>query len=460
MADLDSTIIYGYLQVNDILLIERDATIEGQLTINEATGTAPLIVTSTTKVDNLNVDLLDGYHASSFSLTTHNHDSQYLGISAKAVDSDKLDGLDSTAFAAASHNHDTEYLGISAKAADADLLDGLDSTAFVKTSDYENADVLAKVKAVDGSGSGLDADLLDGQDGTYYLNWTNFTNKPTTFTPSSHGNEAHTETYITSTGVTFENLNLNGDVGTGATQVAFGNHTHTLNDISDVTATPAITGEVLIYDASATTWVNKTLSEAGIASSTHNHDSTYLKLTGGTISGTLQITGTTAADGKLYAGITAPTNTTRLNYDGYFYATKVFNAVFNDYAECFETEVNFNDCKNRIVEIKNDKVYISSPESKSVIGVVSDSYGFILYGSEEEIQNGEKVPIGMAGTLMVDSEDIVDEEHMNKFICSGENGKARVIPEGEAYKYEGKIVGKIIGTNYDKNQYKIIICLK
>jgi len=33
---------------------------------------------------------------------------------------------------------------------------------FVKLTDYENSDVLGKIKAVDGSGSGLDADLLDG----------------------------------------------------------------------------------------------------------------------------------------------------------------------------------------------------------------------------------------------------------------------------------------------------------
>jgi len=35
----------------------------------------------------------------------HNHDTTYLGITAKAADSDKLDGNDSSAFAAASHNH-------------------------------------------------------------------------------------------------------------------------------------------------------------------------------------------------------------------------------------------------------------------------------------------------------------------------------------------------------------------
>ena len=42
----------------------------------------------------------------------------------------------------------------------------------------------------------------------------------------SHDNSDHTETYITSAGVTYENLNTNGDVGTGASQVAKGDHTH------------------------------------------------------------------------------------------------------------------------------------------------------------------------------------------------------------------------------------------
>jgi len=64
MAKLDNTVIYGYLQINDDLLVERDAVIEGQLTINQASGTAPLVLTSTTKVDNLNADLLDGQHGS------------------------------------------------------------------------------------------------------------------------------------------------------------------------------------------------------------------------------------------------------------------------------------------------------------------------------------------------------------------------------------------------------------
>lgn len=45
-------------------------------------------------------------------------------------------------------------------------------------------------------------------------------------TPLSHDNTKHSATYITSAGVTFENLNANGDVGTASTQVSQGDHNH------------------------------------------------------------------------------------------------------------------------------------------------------------------------------------------------------------------------------------------
>lgn len=52
---------------------------------------------------------------------------------------------------------------------DADMLDGYHASSFVKTSDYDDTDVLAKIKNVDGSGSGLDADLLDGYHGSDFI---------------------------------------------------------------------------------------------------------------------------------------------------------------------------------------------------------------------------------------------------------------------------------------------------
>ncbi len=53
-------------------------------------------------------------------------------------------------------------------------------------------------------------------------------------------------------------------------------------------------------------------------------DALTLNSTGLTVSGVLKVTGTTKTAASFYAGATDPTNTDRLNYDGYFYATRFY----------------------------------------------------------------------------------------------------------------------------------------
>ena len=65
-------------------------------------------------------------------------------------------------------------------------------------------------------------------------------------TPTSHGNDKHSATYITSSDVTYENLSANGDVGTGSSQVAQGDHDHEgtyLESVVDDT-TPQLGGDL------------------------------------------------------------------------------------------------------------------------------------------------------------------------------------------------------------------------
>lgn len=65
-------------------------------------------------------------------------------------------------------------LGITASTTELNYVDGVTSAiqtqldAKLAASSYTAADVLTKLKTVDGTGSGLDADLLDGQSGAYY----------------------------------------------------------------------------------------------------------------------------------------------------------------------------------------------------------------------------------------------------------------------------------------------------
>ncbi len=158
-------------------------------------------------------------------------------------------------------------------------------------------------------------------------------------------------------------------------------------------------------------------------------------------------------------GTTDPTATTRLNGECYFYATRVYNAFYNDYAEGFIPEVGlkYEECKNRIVEVNdNGQVRLASPMSKRCVGIVSDSYGHLIGATEEEICENKKIPIGMAGTLWVDAEDKVSFDNIGKFICSGEEGRARVLDE----IIDGAVVGKIIDTDNMDNQYRVILLLK
>jgi hypothetical protein len=107
---------------------------------------------------------------------------------------------------------------------------------------------------------------------------------------------------------------------------------------------------------------------------------------------------------NIYSGTTAPTSTNRINIDGYLYATRVYNAVFNDYAEYFEKKgelepgdvVMLDTSENKEVYIKTDQAY-----SPLVVGVVSDSYGMCLGGNGDEFDEENFSPIGLSGRVSV-----------------------------------------------------------
>ena len=81
----------------------------------------------------------------------------------------------------------------------------------------------------------------------------------------------------------------------------------------------------------------------------------------------------------------------------------------------------------------------------------------MLGGTEEEIENGKKIPVGIAGKLYVDSKDIVDINNIGKFVGSDDEGYAKVLSDD--FK-SGTVVGKIIGINEETNQYKLLLVLK
>lgn len=62
--------------------------------------------------------------------------------------------------------------------------------------------------------------------GKKQITYSNVLNKPDAFQPINHDNSYHSEQYAISSEISFETLLNNGDVGTGANQLAIGSHNH------------------------------------------------------------------------------------------------------------------------------------------------------------------------------------------------------------------------------------------
>jgi hypothetical protein len=141
------------------------------LELQVQSGSAPLKVNSSTRIPNLNGDLLDGKHASAFALAGHTHLGVYLPVTGIAANSSLLDGLDSTAFSLAGHAHGASDITSGALSEDrysaySDLgLEGyLDNNA--------TSDLLTRTQAdgryVNEGALAYDSDHLDGLDASAF----------------------------------------------------------------------------------------------------------------------------------------------------------------------------------------------------------------------------------------------------------------------------------------------------
>lgn len=131
--------------------------------------------------------------------------------------------------------------------------------------------------------------------------------------------------------------------------------------------------------------------------------------------------------------------------------SKVYNAVYNDYAEWFERKD-----KNEILEpgdivVSNNNTYTKSTKAyqSTVVGVYSDSYGHIVGG--EKLDNMEDniekfIPLGLSGRVDV---KVIGSIKEGDLIVSSD------IP-GVGMKMENFIPGTIIGKAVeDKNNEEI-----
>lgn len=159
---------------------------------------------------------------------------------------------------------------------------------------------------------------------------------------------------------------------------------------------------------------------------------------------------------NFYTGTTAPTATTRLNVDGYLYATKVYNAVFNDLAEfMLVAEDNLEPGQILIWDEEKGGLTTSGTEAdKRIVGVYSDSYGFALGGNEED---EDKVPIGISGRVWVKVRTKVSSG--DGLIVSGDNGYAKAGEDNQVNHLNCRLKAMESFAPTEEEREKRIMCL-
>ena len=139
-------------------------------------------------------------------------------------------------------------------------------------------------------------------------------------------------------------------------------------------------------------------------------------------------------------------NTAVYATNGNLYATKVYNAVWNDYAE-YRTYLDGETPYGRVVcENGDDSVSLSTKRLQPGAMLCSDTFGQIM-GDESGI------PIAVAGRVL--AYPLENRETYNFFIgqavCSGPNGTVSIMTKDEVKEYPEAIVGYISAVpNYEE----------
>ena len=183
--------------------------------------------------------------------------------SGSGLDADKLDGNHASAFATAGHNHDSTYLGINAKAADSEKVDGIDSSLIVYGS---NAN---KINDLSNANNSVPCGFYQYSSGSNYPTtgtWYNLLNVRHSNTANDHGFQIAASYY-------------DENIWTRTYKGGTGNNDGTYT-----------TWRRLFHEGHKPAWSEIDSKPSTFAPSAHNHDSSYVNLSGDTMTGQLTTT--------------------------------------------------------------------------------------------------------------------------------------------------------------------------
>lgn len=127
-------------------------------------------------------------------------------------------------------------------------------------------------------------------------------------------------------------------------------------------------------------------------------------------------------------------STCYLSAAGYLYADRVYNAVFNDYAE-YRTTINLTP-GHVVVDNDNGSLICSSVRLQPGAQVISDTFGHSMGETDTA-----KTPLAVAGRVLVYTYQPRENYHAGMAVCSAPDGTVDIMTREEIRDYPDCIVG-------------------
>lgn len=162
----------------------------------------------------------------------------------------------------------------------------------------------------------------------------------------------------------------------------------------------------------------------------------FLKLSGGTVTGVTTFSNTTASSSTTTGAVKISGG---LGVAGNIYANKVYGAVWNDYAECRESN-EFIDAGYVVKENGDDTLSLADGRLIYGCSIVSDTFGFMIGETDKA-----HTPIAVSGRVLAypyENREVF-RYNIGCFVCSGPNGTVSLMNKEEVWNHPEAIIGQV-----------------
>jgi len=187
-----------------------------------------------------------------------------------------------------------------------------------------------------------------------------------------------------------------------------------------------------LYNVTKRTVRNASATDSGVVSTEAQTFAGAKTFTGNTtFSGTVNITNATASSSTATGALKVAGG---LGVAGYIYGSRVYNAVWNDYAECRRAYTNIpGKC---VTETEEGIMKITDKRMMPACRIVSDTFGACMGETDRA-----KTPIAVAGRVLAIPAKDVSKYKIGDAVCSAPDGTVDIMTRREVRRWPDRIVG-------------------